>query len=228
MTDVSIPIAFSAGVLSFLSPCVLPLIPAYITYITGSTFEEELANRKFLAVSRTLGFVIGFTIIFMLMGISASFIGRIFIKYKSIFTRISGILIIIFGLNMLGFKMEFLNREKRMQTPKITNWFSSILMGMAFAAGWTPCIGSVLATILIYAGTTATLSKGFYLLLSYSVGLAIPFILTALLISQFSKFLIKFEKIIPYIMKISGIIVISFGILIFLNKIYLISNIFIR
>lgn len=228
MIDVSIPIAFSAGIFSFLSPCVLPLIPAYITYITGTTFEEELANRKFLAVSRTLGFVIGFTIIFMIMGVSASLVGQMFIKYKSIFTRISGILIIFFGLNMMGFKFEFLNREKRVRIPKITNWFSSILMGMAFAAGWTPCIGSVLATILIYAGTTATLSKGFYLLLSYSIGLAIPFILTALLINQFSKFLIKFEKIIPYIMRISGVIVVSFGVLIFLNKIYLISNFFLR
>ncbi|WP_427337746.1 cytochrome c biogenesis CcdA family protein [Caloranaerobacter sp. DY30410] len=228
MTDVSIPIAFSAGILSFLSPCVLPLIPAYITYITGTAFEEELANRKFLAVSRTLGFVIGFTIIFMIMGISASLVGQMFIKYKSIFTRISGILIIFFGLNMMGFKFGFLNREKRVKIPKITNWFSSILMGMAFAAGWTPCIGSVLATILIYAGTTATLSKGFYLLLSYSIGLAIPFILTALLINQFSKFLIKFEKIIPYIMRISGVIVVSFGVLIFLNKMYLISNFFLR
>ncbi|WP_069650482.1 cytochrome c biogenesis CcdA family protein [Caloranaerobacter ferrireducens] len=228
MTDISIPIAFSAGILSFLSPCVLPLIPAYITYITGTTFEEELANKKFLAVSRTLGFVIGFTIIFMIMGVSASFIGQMFIKYKSIFTRISGILIIIFGLNMLGFKFGFLNKEKRVQIPKITNWFSSILMGMAFAAGWTPCIGSVLATILIYAGTTATLSKGFYLLLSYSVGLAVPFILTALLINQFGRFLIKSEKVIPYIMRISGVIVVSFGVLIFLNKIYLITNIFLR
>ncbi|KPU27483.1 cytochrome C biogenesis protein DsbD [Caloranaerobacter sp. TR13] len=228
MTDVSIPIAFSAGILSFLSPCVLPLIPAYITYITGTTFEEELANRKLLAVSRTLGFVIGFTIIFMIMGISASLVGQMFIKYKGIFTRISGILIIFFGLNMMGFKFEILNKEKRVRIPKITNWFSSILMGMAFAAGWTPCIGSVLATILIYAGTTATLSKGFYLLLSYSIGLAIPFILTALLINQFSKFLIKFEKIIPYIMRISGVIVVSFGVLIFLNKIYLISNLFLR
>lgn len=225
MGDISIPIAFSAGFLSFFSPCVLPLIPAYITYITGTSMEEELVGRKLFALNRTIGFIIGFTLIFMIMGISASFVGRLFNEYRSIFVKVSGILIIVFGLNMMGIiKISSLNKEKRFKMPKITSWFSSILMGMAFAAGWTPCIGAVLGSILLYAGTTATVSKGIYLLFAYSLGLAVPFIVTALLINKFSKFLIKSEKIMPYVMKISGIFIIILGILIFLNKVYVIAN----
>ncbi len=228
MTDVSLPIAFSAGFLSFFSPCILPLIPAYITYITGTTVEDELEGKKMFAVSRTLGFVIGFTIIFMIMGVSASFVGKVFDEYKEIFTRVSGILITVFGLNMMGIlKLSILNKELRFKLPKITSWFSSILMGMAFAAGWTPCIGAVLGSILLYAGTTATVSKGVYLLLAYSIGLAIPFILTALLINQFNAFLAKSEKVMPYITKISGLIIVILGVLIFFNRVYIIANLFI-
>ncbi|MGF7060814.1 cytochrome c biogenesis CcdA family protein [Brassicibacter mesophilus] len=227
MLDVSIPAAFAAGLLSFFSPCVLPLIPAYITYITGTTFEEELDNKKIFALVRTLGFVIGFTIIFMIMGVSASFLGKIFKLYKSEFTKLSGILIVGLGLNMMGIlKLNFLSKGIKVKMPKITGWFSSILVGMAFAAGWTPCVGAVLGAILIYAGTTATVSKGVYLLLSYSLGLAIPFILTSLLINKFSRMLTKSEKVIPYIMKISGAVVVILGLLIFFNKIYVITNLF--
>jgi len=228
MVDVSMLGALIAGFLSFFSPCILPLIPAYITYITGTTIEGELEDKKVLALTRTLGFVIGFTIIFMIMGVSASFVGKVFMSYKKEFTMISGVLIIALGLNMTGLlKLNFLIKEKRFKMPKITNWFSSILVGMAFAAGWTPCIGAVLGSILIYAGTTATVSKGVYLLLAYSIGLAIPFLLTALLINKFSRFLVKSEKIIPLIMKLSGIMIIVLGFLILTNKIYLIANLFI-
>ena len=228
MTDVSLSIAFSAGFLSFFSPCVLPLIPAYITYITGTTVEDELEGKKMFAVSRTLGFVLGFTIIFMIMGVSASFVGKIFNEFKDIFVKVSGILIVVFGLNMMGIlKLNILNKEIRFKLPKITSWFSSTLMGMAFAAGWTPCIGAVLGSILLYAGTTATVSKGVYLLLAYSIGLAIPFLLTALLINQFNAFLVKSEKVMPYITKARGLIIIILGILIFFNRVYIIANLFI-
>lgn len=226
MTDVSMQIAFGAGFLSFFSPCVLPLIPAYIMYITGTTMEQELENKKWLALSRTLGFVLGFTVIFMVMGISASYIGKIFIRNKVLFSRISGLVIIFFGLNMAGFvKINLLNKEKRAKTPKkITSWFSSTLMGMAFAAGWTPCFGPILGAILMYAGSTATVSKGVYLLGAYSIGLAIPFILTALFIGYFGRFLTKTEKIMPYVSKVGGVLMILFGVLIFLNKMVIISN----
>lgn len=228
MGDVSLPIALGAGFLSFFSPCILPLIPGYITYITGTTVEEELVGRKMFALNRTFGFVIGFTLIFVMMGASASFIGRLFDDYRDVFVRISGVLIVGFGLHMMGIlRIGILNIEKRFKLPKITSWFSSTLMGMAFAAGWTPCISAVLGSILLYAGTTATITKGLYLLLAYSIGLAIPFILTALLINKFSKFLVKSERVMPYIMKVSGIFIIAVGVLIFLDKMYIIANWFI-
>lgn len=226
---VSLSIAFGAGFLSFFTPCILPLIPVYIMYITGTSMENELDKRKLFALKRTIGFVIGFTIIFMIMGTSATFLGKIFIRNKEVFSKISGVLIVIFGLKMTGIiNLKFLNMEKRIKTPKkITNWFSSIIMGMAFAAGWTPCFGPVLASILIYAGGTATVSKGVYLLLVYSIGMAIPFILTALFINVFSKFVNKAERFIKYIPKISGFIMIIFGILVFFNKVTDISRLLI-
>lgn len=228
LSDVSIPIAFSAGFLSFFSPCILPMIPAYIMYMTGTTMESELNERKLLALRRTIGFVVGFTIIFIIMGTSASFLGKFFVRNKEIFYRISGILIIIFGLNMMGIlKFRYLNVERKMKLPKSPkNWFASILMGMAFASGWTPCFGPVLASILVYASASATVSQGVMLLLIYSIGMAIPFILTALFINIFTKFMEKAENIMIYLPKISGLIMVIFGILVFFNKVMNISKLF--
>lgn len=228
--NVSLPIAFGAGFLSFFSPCILPMIPVYIMYITGVNVEDELEDKKLFALSRTLGFVLGFTIIFMIMGTSASFIGKIFIRNKDIFTKLSGLLIILFGLKMTGvINFGFLNREKKVKSPKtIKNWISSVVLGMAFAAGWTPCFGPVLASILIYAGGSSTVSSGVYLLLIYSIGMAIPFVLTALFINQFSRFMKKTEKIMKYIPVISGVIMIIFGLLVFFNKVVAISGLFIK
>lgn len=224
--DVSLPIAFGAGFLSFFSPCLLPMIPAYIMYITGVDMEDDLSKVRMTALMRTLGFVLGFTAIFMIMGSSASFLGRAFIQNKEIFFRISGILIILFGLNMMGvLNLKFLGMEKRVKSPKkVTSWFSSILMGMAFAAGWTPCFGPVLASILVFAGTSATVSKGVLLLFIYSVGMAIPFLLTALFINVFIKWLARAEKFLKYMPYISGIILVIFGVLIFLDKMMSISS----
>lgn len=227
--SVSLPIAFIAGFLSFFSPCILPMIPVYIMYITGINVEEELDKKKIFALTRTLGFVLGFTIIFMIMGTSASFIGRVFIRNKEIFMKLSGLLIFFFGLKMTGLiNFNLLNQEKKIKTPKqITSWIGSVLLGMAFAAGWTPCFGPVLASILVYAGTNSTVGMGIYLLLAYSLGMAVPFILTALFINQFSVFMKKTEKIMIYIPIISGIIMIIFGILVFFDKIKLISGLLI-
>lgn len=224
--DISIPIAFGAGFLSFFSPCILPLIPAYIMYITGLSVEEDLEKQRLKALTKTLGFVLGFTIIFMVMGSSASFIGKVFIRNKEIFTKISGIVIVVFGLNMMGvLKLKFLNFNKKIKAPKkMTHWFSSILMGMAFAAGWTPCFGPVLASILIYAGGTATISKGVLLLLVYSIGMGIPFILTALFINVFINLMERAEKVLKYLPIISGVIMVIFGLLIFFNKVIDISR----
>ncbi|AFS79718.1 cytochrome c biogenesis protein, transmembrane region, dsbD family [Gottschalkia acidurici 9a] len=230
LESVSTPIAFGAGFLSFFSPCILPLIPVYIMYLTGSNAQEELEKRRLFALTRTIGFIIGFTIIFMIMGTSASFLGKIFVRNKDVFSKVSGVIIIIFGLKMTGIiNLNILNREKRIASPvKVTNWFSSVLMGIVFAAGWTPCFGPVLASILVYAGGTATVSKGVYLLLIYSLGMAVPFILTALFINIFDKFIKKAEKFTKYLPKISGIVMIIFGILVFFNKVINISGLLIR
>lgn len=224
--DVTFTMAFGAGILSFFSPCILPLIPAYIMYITGTSMEEELSQKRWLAVSRTLGFVLGFTIIFMIMGLSVSYIGRIFIQNKSIFTKISGVLIMFFGLNLMGIiDIGFMNREKKAKAPKkITSVLGSMVMGMAFAAGWTPCYGPILASILVRAGFSNDIMQSAYLLLVYSLGMAIPFILTALFISHFSKYLNKVQKWSVYIYKIAGLILVIFGILVFLDKMVLIGN----
>ena len=224
--DGSIPIAFGAGFLSFFSPCILPLIPAYIMYITGVNMEDELEKKRLFALTRTMGFVIGFTIIFLIMGTSASFLGKLFIRNKEVFSKISALLIVLFGLNMMGiFKLKFINFERRAKAPKkITNWFSSTLMGMAFAAGWTPCFGPVLASILMYAGGASTVSKGVYLLLIYSIGMGIPFILTALFINVFTNFINKADKFLKYMPIISGFIMVVFGLLIYFNKVINISR----
>lgn len=227
--DVSWGAAFGFGFLSFFSPCILPLIPVYIMYLTGISVESELKEKRIFAFKRTLGFVIGFAIIFMVMGTSASFIGKMFARNRSIFSKVSGLLIIFFGLNMAGIlNIRFLNMEKKVKAPKkITNWFSSVLMGMAFAAGWTPCFGPVLAAILVYAGNSDTILKGSLLLLVYSIGMAIPFLLTSFFIGTFSKFLERGQKWMKYIPKIGGFIMIVFGLLIFFDKMSYISNLLI-
>ncbi len=224
--DVSLPIAFGAGFLSFFSPCILPMIPSYIMYITGTVSEEDVSNRRAFALIRTLAFVLGFTIVFIIMGSSATFLGKIFIRNREIFAKISGLLIIVFGLNMMGIiNIRFLNLNKRVSKPKkVTNGLSSMLVGMAFAAGWTPCFGPVLASILIYAGGADTVSKGIILLLIYSIGMGIPFVLTALFINLFDKFLAKSDGIMMYLPKISGAIMVIFGLLVFFNKVINISR----
>ena len=225
--DVSIPLAFGAGFISFFSPCILPMIPAYIMYITGVEVEEDLIKKRKLALTRTLAFVIGFTIIFIIMGSTATILGKVFVRNRGLFSKISGIIIIIFGLNMIGIlNLKFPSFSKSVAAPKnVTNWFGSMLMGMAFAAGWTPCFGPVLASILIYAGGSDTLASGVLLLLVYSIGMAVPFILTALFTNVFNKLLGKSDKFILYLPKIAGLIMIIFGLLVFFNKVINISRI---
>ncbi|MBI9015423.1 MAG: cytochrome c biogenesis protein CcdA [Clostridiales bacterium] len=226
--EVSIPIAFIAGVLSFFSPCILPLIPVYIMYLTGTTAEAEVNERRLFAVTRTLGFILGFTVIFMIMGLSASFLGQVFAQNRMLLLRISGIVMIIFGLNMIGlFKLSFIKLPTVIKSPKtVTSFFSAFVMGLAFAAGWTPCFGPVLASIVLYAGATSTVGQGVVLLLTYSLGMAIPFLLTALFINTFNKLLDKTEKFIKYVPKISGAILILFGLLILTNKLVQLTTLF--
>ncbi|MGO1469277.1 MAG: cytochrome c biogenesis CcdA family protein, partial [Tissierella sp.] len=213
---------------SFFSACILPLIPAYIMYLTGSTIEEEVNKRRLFALTRTIGFVLGFTIIFIIMGVSASFIGKVFVRNRDIFAKVSGVLIILFGLSMLGvFKLDIMKKINIKAPKNMTNWFSSILMGMAFAAGWSPCFGPVLGAILVYAGGTETINQGIVLLLIYSAGMAVPFILTALFINKFVELMDKYERYLKYINIIGGILMIVFGLLVFFDKIVDISRLLI-
>jgi cytochrome c-type biogenesis protein len=229
MKDVNILLAFSAGVLSFLSPCVLPLIPGYITYLTGLSIEDMAKRKSKVTVFRkSIGFAIGFSIIFIIMGISISSLGMIFASNKDLFRKIGGLLIVVFGLHTMGiFKIKLFYREKRFfDFNKMGGNLSSVLMGMAFATGWTPCIGPILSSILIYAGTTANLSKGIILLIFYSLGLAVPFLLTALLIHRASKYLRKLYKYFPVISIVSGVLLTIMGVLIFTNKLVILNNYF--
>ncbi|MCK8816815.1 cytochrome c biogenesis protein CcdA [Natroniella sulfidigena] len=216
MEEVSITIAFLAGLLSFLSPCILPLVPAYLSYITGSSASEQ--DRTFVFV-RAVGFVIGFSIIFILLGASASYLGQLFARYRRLLTRISGIIIILFGLHILGvFEIKLLYREFRANKPQeVTSWFGSMLVGISFATGWTPCVGPVLASILLYAGTSQTIGMGVLLLGSYSLGLGIPFLLAAVMVDKFATSSTRFNKYLPLIERISGIILIIFGFIIYLD-----------
>lgn len=216
--EVSIPLAFAAGILSFFSPCILPMIPIYIMYLTGNTSEEHIQKR--LAFTRTLGFIIGFTIIFMILGLSASALGQLLARHHDLMLKISGIIMIVFGLHMTGlFKLKFMSKSVKQKSPQnVTSFFSAMVMGIAFAAGWTPCFGPVLASIIIFASTSSTIMQGVGLLVVYSIGLAIPFLLTSLFINQFNRLLLKTNKIIKYMPLISGLLLILFGILVFTNS----------
>ena len=227
MDNIPILLAFSAGLLSFLSPCVLPLMPAYISYLTGSSIEELKENKtKLLTLYRSFGFVLGFSIIFILMGISITSLGKLLITYKDLFRKIGGVIIIVFGLHTLGvFKVKLFYREKRfLRFDKIKGPFSSVIMGMAFATGWTPCIGPILSSILIYATSMDSIGKGVLLLIMYSLGLAVPFILTAIAIESFTKQFRKLSKYLPIISTISGVLMIMMGFIIFTNKLAILSR----
>lgn len=229
MNNISIFLAFSAGLLSFLSPCVLPLIPAYVSYLTGSSIEDLNNGRaKLITLYKSFGFVLGFSIIFIFMGASITSLGKLLTTHQMIFRKIGGALIIIFGLHTTGiFKINLFYHEKRfLSFDKIQGRFSPVIMGMAFAAGWTPCIGPILSSILIYASSMETINKGILLLIMYSLGLAVPFILTALAIGNFSRQFKKFSKYLPLVSILSGILMIIMGIIVFTNKMSALSRYF--
>ena len=218
--EISIIIAFSAGLLSFVSPCVLPLVPSYITYITGASFsdltnEDTRKKLKWTTIRHSVLFILGFSTVFMLMGASASFLGQLLSKYQSWVTKIGGILIILLGIHFVLQIFPFLQIEKRLHFErKSFGYLGSFIVGLVFAAGWTPCIGPILSAILIYASTTKHFTTGIMLLGFYSLGLGLPFFLAAL---AFNLFLSTFEKIKRYmrvVIFISGFLLIAIGILI--------------
>ena len=216
MTEIFI--AFGAGLISFLSPCVLPLIPGYISYISGSTLENLIKNKN-LNLLPIILFTLGFSVVFIIFGASATFLGKILLKNSFPLRVIAGLVIIIFSLHILGvFNLNFLNYEKRLDAKKNSNIFSSFLVGMAFAFGWTPCIGPILGSILILASTTESIYQGIILLTSYSLGLAIPFILAGYAIQKFLLISKNIKQKMNIITKTGGILLFLTGILIITNQ----------
>ena len=206
-------IAFSAGFISFLSPCVLPLIPGYISYISGQTLDEIIEDNKSVLL-KTIFFSAGFSIVFVSFGITASFIGKFLINYSNQLRIIAGLIIILFSLQLIGLiNLKILNSEARFFTKNYrNNLIFPVIVGMAFGFGWTPCIGPILGSILALATIEENISKGILLLLFYSLGLAIPFIVSGVLIDKFLFFSKSFRKYISTITKVGGAILLLTGI----------------
>ncbi len=222
---VSILAAFGGGLLSFLSPCVLPLMPVYISFVTGYSVQElkEGRSSSVRILIPTLAFILGFSLIFVALGASATLIGEILNRYLHIISRILGVLVIILGLHIMGaFRLPFLQKHiqlKEVKAPK--GVLGPLVLGMAFALGWSPCTGPILASILAYASTQQHVAKGIILLATYSIGLAIPFLLFALLFSYAMKALYRFHRFFRAVEVVSGLILIGLGIVMLKGGVFL-------
>lgn len=231
MNDVSYPLAFIAGVLSFLSPCVLPLLPSYVSFITGLSFKEltigvDKKRIRYLTITNSILFISGFSFVFIALGISSSAIGRFLFEYIDFIRIIGGLIVIIFGLFITGLlKIDFLLKDKKFHlSGRPAGYIGTFIIGMTFAAGWSPCIGPILGTILLYASSKGSTIYGFKLLSIYSLGLAVPFFLSALAINTFLAYSPKISKHIKVIMVISGLLLIVFGIMLLTDQIRVISR----
>ncbi|MBI3027845.1 sulfite exporter TauE/SafE family protein [Candidatus Woesearchaeota archaeon] len=227
MAETTLVIAFIAGLISFLSPCVLPLIPGFLSYMSGVSASEASNSSKARAIVflNTIFFVLGFTIVFSILGvlINSIFADAAF-GTRTWLGRIGGVIIIVFGLVLMKvLKLPFLEKEHKFKVKKFRiSYVTSFMFGLAFAAGWTPCIGAVLASILTLAAVSA--NNAFYLLISYSLGLTLPFLITGLFVSRMQNFIQKHEKTLSYINLVFGILLVILGIMVFTNTLSLISN----
>jgi cytochrome c-type biogenesis protein len=242
--NVTLLAAFGAGLLSFISPCVLPLIPGYLSYISGLSLDEmrgaptvaggagvgvavmpSAAARRQVILS-SLAFILGFSLVFISLGAAASAIGRFLLQQQLIFSRVAGAIIIVFGLHTMGvLRIEWLYQEKRVQTSrKPAGFIGAMLVGIAFAFGWTPCIGPILAGILAIAGSRDTVGQGVRLLAVYSMGLGVPFLLTALMINRFFSAMSRIRRHYHKIELVSGALLVVIGVLIFTNKFTIIAQ----
>ncbi len=216
-------IAFGAGLISFLSPCVLPLIPGYISYISGQSLQEVINSKKINFFPLIL-FCLGFSTVFIILGASASFIGQVLLQNSEILRIVAGIIIVIFSLQLIGIiNIPYLNFEKRFDAKESRNILFPYVIGLAFGFGWTPCIGPILGSILTLAAIEETLIKAVFLLLIYSIGLAIPFVISGVLIQKFVIFSKNFKKNINLVSKIGGIILLVTGILILTNQLQILG-----
>ena len=216
--DVSIPAALIAGLVSFLSPCVLPLVPPYLVYLTGATIEhvandETVSSSKRAVMISAAMFVLGFSTVFVALGASASLIGGLIHAWSAELAVVAGILIIVMGLHFLGLtRIGFLMREGRLPIPKPVGLWGAYVMGLAFAAGWTPCIGPILAAILAVAASEATVAKGAGLLAVYSLGLGVPFVVAAFAVEPFAAFLTRFRAHLGHMERVMGGLLVLTGI----------------
>jgi cytochrome c-type biogenesis protein len=226
---ITYPAAFFAGLLSFFSPCILPIIPSYFTFITGFSIEElttdcnaEIRRKVFLS---TLSYVLGFSFVFVLMGASASLFGNIIYKYSNFIRITGGILIIIFGIHLTGLiRIRHLYHDKRIHiVKKPLHFLGPFIIGMAFAAGWSPCIGPLLGSILVLASNQENVWQGVILLVVYSAGLAIPFVLVSIFVNFMLKFIKKVSKALNYINIFAGIFLILVGLFLISNKMYFLT-----
>jgi cytochrome c-type biogenesis protein len=221
MDEVSVFTAFVAGLVSFLSPCVLPLVPGYISIISGSSLDQLKAQEKDSSLFRTvlmnsIFFIVGFSITFILLGASATWIGQILVRRMRLLGQLAGIVLIVFGIHLTGIiKIKALYKDKRFHNvQKPRGLLGALVLGLAFAFGWTPCIGPILAGILTIASTKQTVAEGMFLLGVYSAGLGIPFLLTSLALNQFLAFYGRFKKHFHAVEVVSGALVIAVGLLI--------------
>ncbi|MBI4400776.1 MAG: cytochrome c biogenesis protein CcdA [Nitrospirae bacterium] len=231
LQQTSLMAAFLAGLLSFVSPCVLPLVPSYISYVTGLSVDQlaDAAERhrfRESIVLNSLLFIAGFSGVFIAFGASASLIGQVLISYQDYLRKIGGVLIILFGLYLLGvLDLNFLTTEKRLHfRSRPAGYLGSFLIGVAFAAGWTPCVGPVLGTILLYASTTDALTDGVTLLISYSLGLGLPMFATALGVDRFLSYFKQVRSYLRWVSIVSGGLLLVVGAMIYANSLALLTG----
>jgi len=225
MDHISLTIAFIAGVLSFISPCILPLVPGYISFLSGVSLEElrQGTVRKKVLIKAGLTsvfFVIGFSVVFVALGASASLIGKLLIEHITIFTRVAGVIIVVLGLHLLGIlRVGWLNYQKHVKIERFSPGFlGAFLIGVAFGFGWTPCVGPILAGILALAAAQKTLVRGMLLLAVYSLGLGIPFIITGFAVGTFLWFFERYKRFIRWGEIIAGLLLVAVGALIFFGN----------
>jgi cytochrome c-type biogenesis protein len=231
MSEVSFPLAFAAGLLSFLSPCVLPLVPSYVSFITGISFEKLTQRQQGLrtfTLKSSLAFVAGFSAVFIGLGASASQVGRWLLQFQDFIRIAGGVLVILFGLFIAGLlPLRFLSKEHKLHLrARPAGYVGAFLVGMTFAAGWTPCIGPILGSILTVAASQASVAYGVKLLGVYSLGLALPFVLSALAINTFLAYSRVAYRFMRPIMLLSGLLLIAFGLLLLTNKLQALVAIF--
>ena len=232
MHNLPLPLAaFVAGLISFLSPCVLPLVPGYISLISGAAVDELKAQDSRLmqrVMLQSVMFILGFSVVFIMLGAISSSVGQLLAHYRTVIAKVAGVVIIVFGLHLTGlFRINALYADKRLHGVKggSSPW-GAFVIGFAFAFGWTPCVGPILSVILTFAAEQDTIMKGVFLLAVYSMGLAVPFLLTALGIERFLSFYKRFQKHMHMLEVASGALLIALGILLVMGRLSIISSYF--